>query len=179
MGDWLDIVAIAMQVFPWVLQSELAHWLCHQLPWFRVVRRDGRVAGFIHVQPRAPERMLWLNMLAVGAWAQGRGVGRELLLGYEALAGRWGLEQLGLQCDSVNHAALCMYEQHGYQLVSTNHGEVSRLMYYGYRKPTPQPCTRGRPQHLDGRIKGRCYGLCYRLWVRPGWLRRARALFSS
>ena len=63
--DWSSICKMVARNFPLETEQNMGYWLCHQLPYFRVARVDGEVAGFLHAQPRPDTGTLWVNLGAL------------------------------------------------------------------------------------------------------------------
>jgi ribosomal protein S18 acetylase RimI-like enzyme len=80
----------------------------------RVAERDGRVAGFLLVRRREPERIGHIDLLAVAPGEQRQGIGSALLA--SALAGflAAGLATAELMVSSENPSALRLYHRTGF-----------------------------------------------------------------
>jgi ribosomal-protein-alanine N-acetyltransferase len=78
-----------------------------------VAERDGTVVGTVSVIPRADE--LYIRSMAVRPLAQGQGVGGQLLRAVEAVGLERRCRRLVLSTTPFLHAALRLYERHGFR----------------------------------------------------------------
>lgn len=85
-----------------------------------------RVAGYAQVSPHLPlssaAHVQEVRALAVLPAAQGRGVGRALLVGARDLAVRRGARKLVLRVLGSNPAALALYRSAGYEVEGVSKG---------------------------------------------------------
>lgn len=165
-GDWMSIGQIIARNFPLVTEDSLGYWLCHQLPYFQVVRVDKQVIGFLHTQPQS-DGTLWVNMLAVDEPFRQQGVAHRLVQHVDSLCRDWHCRRIGLQCLTTNHAALHLYERHGYVRLAesiTEHGQhvvAHRKVLADASMSGPRP-----PLQLHGRMQRLALRLYYLAWFR-------------
>ncbi|MBP8270451.1 MAG: GNAT family N-acetyltransferase [Sphaerotilus sp.] len=167
--DWYSICAMIARNFPLETEKNLGYWLCHQLPYFRVARIDGEVAGFMHAQPRPDTGTLWVNMLAVDERFRNQGVAHRMVEHFETVCRDWHCQNIGLQCLTSNVAALNLYERQGYARLSETTTELG-MQVVVHRKTLPvsdAPRISPRPEvALDGRPMRLLYRMYYLAWFR-------------
>lgn len=82
-----------------------------------VAEEDGCLAGFAIVEfgdEEAERAIAYIDTIEVGRKWRGRGVGSELLRRIEGSAQCAGAAMIWLHVEAENHAALRLYEAHGY-----------------------------------------------------------------
>jgi ribosomal protein S18 acetylase RimI-like enzyme len=77
--------------------------------------RKGALIGFIHLIERGGR--MWIDLLAVDAGCQGRGIGSRLLERGERYARRKGYGELLVGVDRGNERGSRFYERHGFHVV--------------------------------------------------------------
>ena len=77
-----------------------------------VAERDGELLGTVSAVPRATE--LYIRSMAVRPAAQGQRLGAQLLEAVEAFGLAQGYDRLGLSTTPFLHAAVRLYERHGF-----------------------------------------------------------------
>lgn len=167
--DWHSICEMVARNFPLETEQNMGHWLCHQLPYFRVARLAGRVVGFLHAQPRHDTGTLWVNMVAVDSHHRHLGVAHRLVEHFESVCRDWQCRQIGLQCLTSNVAALNLYERHGYARLTEATTELGlRVVHHVKTLPvTDAPASCPRPLvQLDARPLRLAYRLFYLAWFR-------------
>lgn len=167
--DWSRICTMVARNFPLETEQNMGYWLCHQLPYFRVARVDGEVAGFLHAQPRHDTGTLWVNLLAVDERFRNQGIAHRMVEHFESICRDWQCQRIGLQCLTSNVAALNLYERHGYARLNEATTELG-LQVVVHRKTlsvsdAPASCPRP-PVALDGRPLRTLYRLVYLAWFR-------------
>ncbi|WP_338413161.1 GNAT family N-acetyltransferase [uncultured Sphaerotilus sp.] len=151
-----------------ISESSLRYWLCYERPGFYVARRQGRIAAFIHVQPRPAEGALWLNMIAVDSELRGQGIAGEMLGFCEQLATEIGFRKVALQCLTDNTPALAFYEQAAYRRVGASSYKSMGLSFFMYEKPVPErPVTTRTTQGMrkDPMLLCKAHRLFYLAWI--------------
>lgn len=92
-----------------------------------VAELDGRLAGYIRLNPVTPLRenthVLGIVGLAVAPGDRRRGVGSALLAAAEQHARARGARKLSLRVLGTNETALRLYERHGFRREGTLRGE--------------------------------------------------------
>lgn len=167
--DWSSICKMVARNFPLETEQNMGYWLCHQLPYFRVARVNGEVAGFLHAQPRHDTGTLWVNLLAVDERFRNQGIAHRMVEHFESICRDWQCQRIGLQCLTSNVAALNLYERHGYARLHEATTELG-LQVVVHRKTlsvsdAPASCPRP-PVALDGRPLRTLYRLVYLAWFR-------------
>lgn len=169
LGDWDSICAMVARNFPRETERNLGYWLCHQLPYFRVARLDGKVVAFLHAQPRRDSGTLWVNMLAVDERFRGQGIAHRMVEHFDSVCRDWGCQHIGLQCLTSNVPAIHLYERHGYACLHEATTELG-LQVLVHRKSLPvsaAPASSPRPPvALDSRPLCTLYRLYYLAWFR-------------
>jgi len=88
------------------------------LTWPDIIRLkvvdDGKMVGFIGVDPRPSQSIAWITTIAVDPLYQRRGIGRMLL---EACEEQVDLPRIRLSARMSNHNAIALYEKEGYKMV--------------------------------------------------------------
>ena len=127
---WWDIDVVATlerELFahdPWSAEQfwgELSH--VPETRWYAVHEDASGIDGYVGLFAVPPEADVQTS--AVAARAQGRGLGRELLVALVAEARSRGCAQLFLEVHVDNAAALALYESAGFQ------SQGRRTDYYG------------------------------------------------
>jgi GNAT superfamily N-acetyltransferase len=167
--DWHSICEMVARNFPLETEQNLGYWLCHQLPYFRVARLGDKVVGFLHAQPRRDTGTLWVNMLAVDERHRQRGLAHRMVEHLDSICRDWQCQRVGLQCLTVNVAALNLYECHGYARLGESTTELGlHVVSHVKTLPVtdaPRSCPRP-PVALDGRPLRLLYRLFYLTWFR-------------
>jgi GNAT superfamily N-acetyltransferase len=175
--DWLPICDMVARNFPLETEENLGHWLCHQLPYFRVARIEGQVVGFLHAQPRRDTGTLWINMLAVDHRYRSRGIAHRLVEHFESVARDWGCQAIGLQCLVSNTAAVNLYERHGYARLNESIADWG-LRVVAYRKALRIPAAPPSAPRPPVALHGKAQRMLYRLWY-LGWFRQQSPLVNG
>lgn len=168
--DWQGIITIIAENFVHATEPSVGFWLCHQLPYFHVVRIKGSVAGFTHVQPQPESHTLWLNIIGVNELFRHKGVATQLLAQCERQALDWGLNRIGFQCYEQNIAALALYARLGYIQTGEHRDQETGLRFVVHRKDLTLPLSansNARPPALDSRLLRWVYRFIYLTWTRP------------
>lgn len=167
--DWSSICTMVARNFPLETEQNMGYWLCHQLPYFRVARVDGEVAGFLHAQPRHDTGTLWVNLLAVDERFRNQGIAHRMVEHFESVCRDWQCQRIGLQCLASNVPALNLYGRHGYARLHEATTELGlHVVVHGKTlslHDAPASCP--RPQvALDSRALRTLYRLIYLAWFR-------------
>jgi len=119
-ADLDDVVALeaAVQAFPWT-RGNFADALASGYE-ARVLRQDGRMAGFCVVMP-APD-VAHLLVIAVARSRHRQGLGSMLLDWCEQRARERGLQGVLLEVRPSNQAALAFYQRHGFLRIGVRRG---------------------------------------------------------
>lgn len=153
-----------------ISESSLRHWMCHETPGFYVARHEGRTVAFLHVQPRAADGALWLNLIVVASDRRSQGIARQLLAFCEQLAADRGFRKVALQCLIDNAPAIVFYEQAAFKRVGESHYSAMNLSFFIYEKSVPEqpmnpPAVPGIRTDPVWRCKA--HRLFYAAWI--GW----------
>jgi ribosomal protein S18 acetylase RimI-like enzyme len=87
--------------------------LLHSAPW-RIPRLMRHLRATSAVAPHPPDRMLYVDALAIAAAHRRRGVARALLAEAERIAAEAGLDGVALDTGIENRAARALYEHAGF-----------------------------------------------------------------
>lgn len=117
MSDWMDILQMVARFFPHADELELRYHLCNQSACFHAARVGGTLAGFMHIEPKPENHVMWLNMIAVDEPFRRHGIGQKFMLLAEQLARQAGLPRIGLRVLADNQQAIELYLKQGYARV--------------------------------------------------------------
>lgn len=115
--DWNELAAVCRACFPQLPAGELAYHLVTHKDGIRILREDGRIAGFSINNPEHSDEFAWLEMIGVAPAFRKRGLGAVVLADYEAFVERLGYARIEFAVDRDNASAIALYEASGYQRV--------------------------------------------------------------
>ncbi|MFM2053292.1 MAG: hypothetical protein RL456_1329 [Pseudomonadota bacterium] len=164
--DWAGVHRLIAGTFPLVDPEAVGWWLCGQRPYFQVMRAQGQVMGFMHVQPRPAEQTLWINMIAVDATQRRHGMASRMIDHCERIAARHGFRTLGLRCRDDNAAGLAFYHRHGFTRRGIEPGDAPGVHFHVFEKQVSLDASPRSPVTHDAGWKRRLYRLAYLVWRR-------------
>lgn len=129
MSDWMDILQMVARFFPHADELELRYHLCNQSACFHAARVGGTLAGFMHIEPKPENHLMWLNMIAVDEPFRRHGIGQKFMLLAEQLAREASLPRIGLRVLAENHQAIELYRKQGYARVKETREGPAGLAY--------------------------------------------------
>ncbi len=158
--DWNELAALWIACFPAADPRMIAFLLANNRHGTRVLRANGRIAGFSLNNTTHGADFAWLEVLVVSPEFHGRGLGRAVLADYESFVSRLGYPCIRFAVDRDNASAIALYERCGYSL-QPNAGQ--RL---NYAKQLGSAVRSTASPSRPGRMRRAFNWLQYRLLVR-------------
>jgi len=159
--DWNELASVCRACFPALPPDELAYHLVTHKDGIRILREDGRIAGFSINNPAHSDEFAWLELIGVAPAFRKRGLGAVVLADYEAFVERLGYSRIEFAVDRDNASAIALYEASGYQRVPRAGDRLT------FAKPLhPDAAGRRTRRARAGLLRRLGYRLLYRLLVR-------------
>jgi GNAT superfamily N-acetyltransferase len=148
--DWRAIVAAALACFPDLSHDDISYHLISNRSGTRVLRRNGRVAGFAINDSSHSQECAWLEKLGVAPEFQRQGLGALILADFEAFCLSLGYIRVELAVNRNNAAAIALYVRSGYTLVHREGGSSGENLTFGKQLDSDvrQPVRIQRPGRL-------------------------------